>query len=485
MKSDFKLKLRKRKKLATVLGLTLDGSKLEGVVLRLAGGSLQRLQSFSVGLALDPLTAAPELVGREIRNQLNAAGVRERNCIVGVPLKWVLTTHTELPPLPPADAANLLQMEAERGFSSDAATLQIADSRCALPAEKQFVLFGGIARTQIAALEQVLAAAKLKPVSFGLGLSALQKSGGEKSDGVLALAIGETHVGLQVTAGGGVAALRALEGVVETEGSQRRLHVEVVSREARITLGQLPAELRAAVKRIRIFGPRELAQPLVDEMELRFEPIGLRVEFVTAYAPDEFGTALPAEAPVSPAFSLAAGLLAERAPAFEFLPPKPTVIEQFVARYSSGRLRTTGAVAVGVAVIVAGLFLYQQIQLWSLRSQWSRMSAQVADLQNIENNIQQYRPWYDESYPDLAILRQVTLAFPEDGAVTAKTIEIHDGNTVSCSGTASDSESLLTVLSKLRGAPGVNDVKLEQTRGKAPMQFTFDFVYGNGVPNAN
>src|SRR5579862_4855539 len=100
MKPDFKFNLRKRKKLATVLGLVLDGGKLEGVVLRRINGALQKLQSFSAALTLDPLTAAPELVGREIRNQLDAAGVRERHCVFGVPLKWVLTAHTELPPLP-------------------------------------------------------------------------------------------------------------------------------------------------------------------------------------------------------------------------------------------------------------------------------------------------------------------------------------------------------------------------------------------------
>jgi len=107
MNSDSKFNFRKRKKLTTVLGLVLDGSRLDGVVLRRTNGALQRLHSFSAQLTLDPLTAAPELVGREIRNQLDAAGVRERDCIVGVPLKWVLTAHTELPPLPEADAAQI------------------------------------------------------------------------------------------------------------------------------------------------------------------------------------------------------------------------------------------------------------------------------------------------------------------------------------------------------------------------------------------
>src|SRR5664279_171576 len=144
MKPDFKFKLRKRKKLTTLLGLTLDGSKLNGVVLRRTNGALQRLQSFSAQLTLDPLTAAPELVGREIRNQLDAAGVRERHCILGLPLKWVLTAHTELPPLPEADAASLLQLEAERGFPTDVATLQLGNSSCPLAGDKKHILLAGI-----------------------------------------------------------------------------------------------------------------------------------------------------------------------------------------------------------------------------------------------------------------------------------------------------------------------------------------------------
>ncbi|HEY1716990.1 MAG TPA: hypothetical protein VGH42_01700 [Verrucomicrobiae bacterium] len=485
MKPDFKFKFRKRKKLTTLLGLALDGGRLDGVVLRRANGALQLLQKFSAQLTLDPLTAAPELVGREIRNHLDAAGVRERNCIVGVPLKWVLTAQTELPQLPEADAASLLQMEAERGFHSDTTALQIANSRSALAGGKKFVLLAAVPNTHVGALERVLAAAKLKPAGFALGISALQFPGGEKSGGVLALAIGEGNVGLQITTGGGVTALRALEGAIENEAGHRALVADVVTREARVTLGQLPSELRDAVKLIRIFGPRELAQQLADEMELRFEPMGLKVEIVSAYAPDEFGVTLPPEAPLSAAFSLAAGFLTEQKPAFEFLPPKPTVIEQFITKYSSGRLRTTGAVAAGVAAIILLLFLFQQIQLWRLRSQWSQMQAKVTDLQNIQDEIVQYRPWYDDSFRSLAILRQLTLAFPQDGEVTAKTIEIHDGNTVSCSGNARDNTALLAMLSKLRSADGVSDLKVDQIRGKSPMQFTFDFQYGNGGANEN
>jgi len=480
MNNILKIKFRKHKRPTSLLGLALDGSRLDGVVLRRTNGSLQLQQSFSVALALDPLTAAPELVGREIRNQLDAAGVRERHCVFGVPLKWVLTAHTELPPLPEADAASLLQLEAERGFPTDVATLQLASSRCPLAAEKKYVLLAGIPGAHIATLDQVLTAAKLKPVSFTLGLAALQPPAAEASNGVLVLAIGESTVSLQITCGGGVAALRALEGAIESPNGRPALQPDLVARESRITLGQLPAELRDAVKRIRIFGPRELARQLADEMELRFEPMDLSVEVVTAYQPDEFGVQLPPEASLSAAFSLAARPLVDQPPAFEFLPPKPTLLEQFAAKYSSGRLRTVGAAAAGVVVIVGGMFFVQQIELWRLHSQWKAMSAKVLELQGIQGQIQQFQPWYDDTFRDLAILRQLSLAFPEDGVVTAKNIAIQEGNTVSCSGNAQDNASLLAMQAKLSAAEGVSGFKWDLIQGKAPRQFTFDFQYGNG-----
>jgi hypothetical protein len=406
--------------------------------------------------------------------------VRERHCVFGVPLKWVLTAHTELPPLPEADAASLLQLEAERGFPTDVATLQLASSRCPLAADKKYILLAGIPSAHIATLEKVLASAKLKPVSFALGLAALQPPAAENSNGVLALAIGESTVSLQITCGGGVAALRALEGAIENPNGRPALLPDLVARESRITLGQLPAELRDAVKRIRIFGPRELAQQLADEMELRFEPMGLSVEVVAAYKPDEFGAQLPPDASLSAAFSLAARPLVEQPPAFEFLPRKLTIIEQFAAKYSSGRLRTVGAIAAGIVAIVGGMFMIQQIELWHLRSQWRGMSAKVLELQGVQGQIQQFQPWFDGSFRDLAILRQLTLAFPEDGVVTAKTIQIQEGNTVSCSGNAQNNAALLATLGKLSGAEGLSNLKVDLIHGKAPIQFTFDFQYANG-----
>ena len=92
-----------------LLGLSLDGSRLEGALVRRTNGSAEVQKTFSVTLSLDPLAIEAELVGREIRNHLDAAGIRERSCVVGVPLNWVLTQQVKLPDLPEADLASLLQ----------------------------------------------------------------------------------------------------------------------------------------------------------------------------------------------------------------------------------------------------------------------------------------------------------------------------------------------------------------------------------------
>jgi len=192
---------------------------------------------------------------------------------------------------------------------------------------------------------------------------------------------------------------------------------------------------------------------------------------------------LPPGASLSAAFSLAARPLAGQPPAFEFLPPKPTLWQQVTTKYASGKLRSAGAVAAGVLLIVGGMFAYQQIQLVRYRSQWSRIAAQVKELETVQEQIRQYRPWFDESFRSLSILKQVTTAFPETGDVTAKTIEIRDGSVVSCSGNARDQAAFLKTFSQLQSATNaVSQLKVQTIRGKMPMQFTFDFHWTAGGP---
>jgi hypothetical protein len=106
------------------------------------------------------------------------------------------------------------------------------------------------------------------------------------------------------------------------------------------------------------------------------------------------------------------------------------------------------------------------------------MSPQVTELENVQQQIRRFRPWFDNSMSNLSILRRLTEAFPEDGVVSAKTVEIRDFSNVTCTGTARDNLALLKTLDHLRGTKEIGDVKVDQIRGKSPLQFTFNFHWG-------
>ncbi|MCI0539036.1 MAG: hypothetical protein L0Z50_27835, partial [Verrucomicrobiales bacterium] len=217
---------------------------------------------------------------------------------------------------------------------------------------------------------------------------------------------------------------------------------------------------------------------LAREIAGRAEGMGLIVERVDRTGRGSFGIELPVDASVTPALGLAARYLAGQSSILEFLPPKVSRWKQLTTKYSSRKLVYAGVIAGALALMVALAFTYQQTQLSRLHSQWAAISPKVSELEDIQRQIRQYRPWFDESVRTLSILRRLTEAFPQDGSVTAKTIEIREPAAITCTGTARDNQTLTKTLDQLRGASEVADVQVDQLRGKSPLQFTFNFQWG-------
>jgi len=473
---------RSRRSLSSLLGISLDGHRLEAVLLRRSGDALRLQESFGASLELNLLTNDPVLVGREIRNHLDRAGMDERQCAVCLPLDWALTLHIAVPPeLPAADVDAFLSTEAERGFPFAPETLSIVSSRCRAPSGAQLATLIAVPKEHLATLQKILKAAQLKPVTFSLNMPALQPIAGSTAEGVAALGLSENNLELQVTCGGGIAALRALEGAMEQEGVHKRPYADVVARDLRITLGQLPAELSGMVRKLRVFGATEDFDRFAEDLTSRSKLMGLQVEVVRTYSTAPFGVHMPKDASVSPALSLAARFLAGHASELEFLPPRVSAWKRFNDRYSSGKLAWTGAAAGAVAVLVALAFLIQQWQLSYWQRKWLAMKPRVTELDTMQQEIRRFRPWFDESVRSLSILRRLTEAFPGDGAVSAKRVEIRDPAIVTCSGTAHDIQAVLKVCAQLRAMKEVSDVQTDQFRGKSPVQFSFHFRWNERV----
>lgn len=460
---------------APVLGLAFDSGRLEGVAVRRTNGSVEVKRSFAVSLSLDVLTQEPELVGREIRGHLATAGIRERTCTVAIPSSWALTVQVKLPDLPEADQESLLQMEAERGFPCAVDTLIVASSRFRAPSGETQVMLVGVPRHHVLRLQQVLKAAQLRPVSFSLGIAGLEPPENVTQGEVILLA-GEAGLGLCIWGAGGLAALRFLEGAFEMDGSEKRVQTDQVVRELRITLGQLPAEVRSEIHRVRIFGEGDVSDELAEQLTPRLEGFGLPVERARHYAAGIWGVTLPAGTPISAGLGLALQRITGRSVGLEFLPPRISTWQRLRTRTSSARLVWVGATVGALALCVAAAFGFQQWQLWRWQSRWSAMSKRVTGLQDQQTLIKRYRPWYDQSLQSLNILRRLTEAFPVEGTVSAKSVNLREPATVTCIGTARDGEVLLKTFDRLRQAGDVSDLNLE-TRGSSPVEFTLSFQW--------
>jgi hypothetical protein len=142
--------------------------------------------------------------------------------------------------------------------------------------------------------------------------------------------------------------------------------------------------------------------------------------------------------------------------------------------------------AAAVALLAGGVFFFQQCQLWRVESQWAKLQPTVKQLEGVQDQIRLYRPWYDESVRGLTILKRLTENFPEDGSVTAKTVEIRDLNAVTCTGIARNYQALLKTVERLRGVRQFSEVNMGPTRGQPPaLQFTFNFQWSEGGKSAN
>ncbi len=462
-----------KKRPNSVLGLTLSDGQLHAVQVARSKETITVVNSMSAPLSLDLLHPDPNLVGREIRNRLAAAKISEHACVVAVPANWIMSQHTKTPALSPEDLDSFLQLEAEKGFPYDAAQLQIARSiHCS--AGGTYVTQLAVRKDRLELLAAMAKAARLKPVSFTLGLAALPGVVASPGKGRITVAVESTGATLLVSAGGGIAAFRTCEAAIESETGESLVDGGAVARELRVTFEQVSPDLRGDLRELCLCGDAKMVDPLTESLRDWPESVGLKVE--ARGPPDSRLAGQIAE-------SIALHWLASAGSDVEFLPPRPGRWSLLMARYNSKRLATTGLALGGAVALALAAFGGQEIWLQLLRNRWRGMQAQVASLNEIQDRIRDYRPWYDHSFPDLRILARVTQCFPDNGSVTARSFDIHhvaNITTVDITGTARDERALLRTQDQLRKAREIQGLKVESISGKIPAQFTFTFRWIGG-----
>ncbi len=472
--------MKGKKQPNSILGLTLGGKRLDSALLKRGRGGFRMQGSSNSELSLDPLVDDPELVGREIKDQLNDAGISEKSCTVGLPLEWALTTMVTLPDMPEEHMEGFIRLQAEKSFPFALADLSLAVSRIENDAGDKLALVTAIPLKHIDLVEKTLGHAGLKPVSFTLGEVAVQETLGAAQEPVMMLFANPDSVALLVNGAGGPVCVRSLKDAYSGEELVKRLNGQALGRELRITLGQLPSGVRAKLKKICILGAPGLASALEMEIGTRANALGLEVETVAPFQPNGSPIELPLTGGVSPAVALAARYMDRQVQTLEFLPPKVSQWQKLAEKMASRKAGIGGAVAGAVVVITLASFLWQYRTLSNLEGEWNGMKTRVAELEEIQGKIRKFRSWYDESQPTLTAMREISRAFPANDSVRATMFEFREGNKISITGEARSNQALFSLVDKLGEVESIRGLQVVNLQGQGPVRFSLEFRWQIG-----
>jgi Tfp pilus assembly protein PilN len=119
----------------------------------------------------------------------------------------------------------------------------------------------------------------------------------------------------------------------------------------------------------------------------------------------------------------------------------------------------------------------------SLDQEWKDMQRNVAEVEKIQTKIRRFRPWFDPSPQSLSALETLAASFSDNGDTWAKSIQIHDGQRVTCTAFAKSQAAKDEMLGRLRKKPGVTEVQTQQVRGNSPITYTFTYKWETNRAN--
>ena len=106
----------------------------------------------------------------------------------------------------------------------------------------------------------------------------------------------------------------------------------------------------------------------------------------------------------------------------------------------------------------------------------------MTGLTALQDQIKQFRDYYDQAARDVGIWAELAAALPRNNSVSLKTLEVRDQGNVTCSGVARDNDAFVRVFSKLSdNTTNISNVHPE-VRGQKPMQFTLSFQWQGESP---
>jgi hypothetical protein len=359
-----------------------------------------------------------------------------------------------------------MELRAEREFPIPVADLKLASCAYRLPDGKQRATLAAVPVRKMAAVEHMLATAGCKVMSISLGLDECVATPDQPT--AIHFVANGNHVDLVIAAGGGIAAVRSLPAPAGTNADT--FDPIGFSREVRITLGQLPGEMRQDLREASFRGTPATAETLCLEVRQHLRRLGIDSRLRTGDAANPL---------MHPPVGVASArrFLRREAVAFEFVPPRVDKWQVWQRRFEDPRRRWAVAGVVGFILLLIVTYWVRGHIETKLQAEWNGMRGRVNDLDKLQQGIRQFRPWFEPTPRTLQVIENLATAFPDSGEVWAKSVQLGAENKVSCSGFARNQGAWLAFLDRLRKRKDVSSLQVQQVRGENPVQFTFTYKW--------
>ena len=105
------------------------------------------------------------------------------------------------------------------------------------------------------------------------------------------------------------------------------------------------------------------------------------------------------------------------------------------------------------------------------------MKGEYAELNDLQQRIRLFRPWFETTPQSLQCVETVASCFPEQGDLWAKSIQLAENGKVTITGFAKNHGQVSELQSKLRKQTGVKDVQIQQVKSDKVISFTMVFQW--------
>lgn len=428
----------------------------------------------------DASIAEPLLLGQALKQWLRREGSSAKRAVVGLPAKWLLSREEAVPTAERAAVADMLRLKAEQHFSIEPDELCV-DCCGGLPdGRADSALLVAALRERVERVAELARAA-------GISLQAITASSLALASAITAqssatsccLCLGPAGGEMTLASAGRFRLLRHFpwSGVSPTDA------VETVSGELRRAAAQVSVASGPEGKWDVTIWSNGTLRPLFAPGSTAEEPYDVRTPeglsaigvAKTPFSTETDGTAFAAAAALG-----LLGMGGDRLPV-DFLHSTLAVRRQ--TKLKRPVLWSAGLAA---SLAIAGFFFVsdwraQQATLSDLRTRLAEMTPELEEIRDISENVSFARAWCDAEPRYLKRLRELTLAFPEQGTVWATSIAVRGDRGGVLSGKATDEKAVLAVMDEMNDSGGFADVKLLYMReaggGGRELSFAISFAF--------